>query len=58
MALPKNWIPAEANVILRYLLKDHEKFFRKAERIFDEALSGKVKVEVLQAVLAEVVRGG
>jgi len=27
-------------------------------RIFDEALSGKVKVEVLQAVLAEVVRGG
>jgi len=55
VASPKNEVLVDANVILRYLLKDHEEFFRKAEEIFDKAFSGKVKIEILQAVLAEVV---
>lgn len=45
----------DANVILRYLLEDDEKFFEKAESIFDEALNLKVEILLKEVVIAEVV---
>jgi predicted nucleic-acid-binding protein len=43
MPLQKNMIIVDANVILRYLLKDNEKFYKEAEALFNEAFSGKKK---------------
>ena len=45
----------DANVILRYLLRDHEKFFREAKNVFDTVFSGERRIFLLDAVLAEVV---
>ncbi|NPB08236.1 MAG: type II toxin-antitoxin system VapC family toxin [Aquificae bacterium] len=45
----------DANVVLRYLLKDHEEFYRKAENLFNDVLTGKRKVLLLHTVVAEVV---
>ena len=55
MPSQKDKVLLDTNVILRYLLKDHEEFFEKAKKIFDEILSGRMTAQVLQAVLAEVV---
>ena len=51
--MKKVWI--DANIILRYLLKDHEEFFRKAQKIMLEAEQGKLKLLVAPITIAEVV---
>ena len=45
----------DANVILRYLLKDNEKFYKEAEALFNDAFSGKKKILIMHSVIAEVV---
>ncbi len=55
MNLKKNTVIVDANVILRYLLADHEEFYKKAEELFDAAIDGKIRVRILQSVIAEVV---
>ena len=51
----KNVTIIDANVVLRYLLRDHEEFYREAETLFNQAFSGKKKVFINDAVIAEVV---
>ena len=45
----------DANVILRYLLRDDEKLFREASEILDEVKIGRETVIIIESVLAEVV---
>ncbi len=45
----------DANVILRYLLKDNQRLYQMAEEFFHEVFSGKRVAIVLQSVVAEVV---
>ncbi|MGC8735013.1 MAG: PIN domain-containing protein [bacterium] len=45
----------DTNVVLRYLLKDHQEFYAKSEELFKSAISGKAKLYILQSVVAEVV---
>lgn len=51
--MKKVWI--DANIILRYLLKDHEEFFRKTQKIMLEAEQGKIKLLVAPITIAEVL---
>ncbi|ADQ41598.1 PilT protein domain protein [Caldicellulosiruptor acetigenus I77R1B] len=51
--MEKVWI--DANVILRYLLQDHQEFFQKAQKIMLEAEQGKLKLLVAPITVAEVV---
>ncbi|WAM37005.1 PIN domain-containing protein [Caldicellulosiruptor acetigenus] len=51
--MEKVWI--DANVILRYLLQDHQEFFQKAQKIMLEAEQGKLKLLVVPITIAEVV---
>ena len=55
MDFSKNVTIIDTNVVLRYLLRDHEGFYREAEALFDKAFSGKKKVLLLDTVIAEVV---
>ncbi len=55
MLLQKNTIIVDANVILRYLLKDNEKFYKEAENLLNNAFSGKKKILILHSVIVEVV---
>ena len=45
----------DTNVVLRYLLRDHEAFYKKAESLFDQAFSGKKRIFLLDTVIAEVI---
>mgnify|MGYP000035219440 CR=1 FL=1 len=45
----------DANVLLRYLLRDDERLYRKAEGFFREVFAGRRFAYLLQAVVAEVV---
>ncbi|WAM33569.1 PIN domain-containing protein [Caldicellulosiruptor morganii] len=51
--MEKIWI--DANIILRYLLHDHEEFFQKAKKIMLKAEQGKLKLLVAPITIAEVV---
>jgi len=55
MPLQKNIIIVDANIILRYLLRDNEKFYKKAEALFNDAFSGKKKILIMHSIIAEVV---
>ena len=55
MDFPKNVTIIDTNLVLRYLLRDHEGFYKEAEALFDKAFSGKKKVLLLDTVIAEVV---
>ena len=55
MPLQKNTIIIDANVILRYLLKDNEKFYKEAEALFNDVFSGKKRIWIMHSVIAEVV---
>lgn len=55
MHFPKKTMVVDANVVLRYLLRDHEKLYKEAEALFNEAFSGKSKIFLLDSVVAEVV---
>jgi predicted nucleic-acid-binding protein len=45
----------DTNLIVRYLVQDHEKFAKAAGRLFDACDRGEVLIVVLPAVLAECV---
>jgi predicted nucleic acid-binding protein len=45
----------DANVLVRYLRADHEAHFSKVQKLFAQADEGKIKLILLDAVLAEVV---
>ena len=42
-------------MILRYLLRDNEELYAKAEKVFNEVIEGKAKVLILESVVTEVV---
>ena len=46
---------ADTNLIVRYLVQDHEKHAKAADKLFDACDRGDVVVVVLPAVLAECV---
>ena len=45
----------DTNLIVRYLVQDHEKHVKAAGRLFDACDRGEVLIVVLPAVLAECV---
>ena len=45
----------DTNLVVRYLVQDHDKHARAASRLFDACDRGHVEVAVLPAVLAECV---
>ena len=45
----------DANVILRYLLRDDESLFQKASEILEKVRTGEEKVVILDSVLTECV---
>ena len=45
----------DANVILRYLLRDSEDLYRKAEEFFEDVFRGKKLAFIRDAVVAEVI---
>ncbi len=55
MLLKKNIVIVDANVVLRYLLEDDDKSFKKAKEFFEEVFSGKKTAYLLQSVIAEIV---
>ncbi|HHI96517.1 MAG TPA: PIN domain-containing protein [Thermodesulfatator atlanticus] len=55
MDFPRKMTIIDTNVVLRYLLRDHEEFYKEAEALFDRAFSGKKKLFLLDTVIAEVV---
>ncbi len=55
MPSQKNILMIDANVILRYLLKDDEELYTRSESLFSDVFFGRKQVVIIQAVLAEVV---
>ena len=55
MPSEKNISLIDANVILRYLLRDNEDLYAKAEEVFNDVMEGKAKILILESVIAEVV---
>jgi len=51
----KEEILIDANVILRYLLKDNEELYEEAERIFDSTFREEIKAYIPTFIVAEVV---
>ncbi len=49
----KAWL--DANLILRFLLKDHPEFFKAALNLFTEAENGRITLCLHPLILAEVV---
>jgi len=45
----------DANVILRYLLRDNETLFQKASEVLEKVRTGEEKVVILESVLTECV---
>ena len=45
----------DANVILRYLLRDDEPLFQKASEVLEKVRTGEEKVLILESVLTECV---
>ena len=55
MQSKKNIVAIDANIIIRYLLKDNEEFYSLVNNFFEEVFSGKKTAYVLQSILAEVI---
>ena len=55
MPSEKNTSLIDANVILRYLLRDNEDLYAEAEGVFNDVMEGKAKVLILESVVAEAV---
>lgn len=51
--MPKKLV--DANVILRYLLRDDEPLFQKASEILEKVRTGQEKIVILESVLTECV---
>jgi predicted nucleic-acid-binding protein len=45
----------DANVILRYLLRDDERLFQKASEVLEKVRTGEEKIVILESVLTECV---
>lgn len=45
----------DTNVILRYLLKDHDEYYKKSASFFEEVRIGNERVIILESVLVECV---
>ena len=45
----------DANVVLRYLLRDDENLYKTAEKFFNDVFLGKKKALLNQSVIAEIV---
>lgn len=45
----------DANIVLRFLLKDHPKYFKAAFHLFSEAEKGNINLHLHSLTLAEVV---
>jgi predicted nucleic-acid-binding protein len=55
MQSKKSIVAIDANIIIRYLLKDNEEFYSLADKFFEEVFSGKKAAYILQSVLAELI---
>lgn len=55
MQWKKNIVAIDANIIIRYLLKDNEELYNLSEKLFKEVFCGKKTAYILQAVTAEVI---
>ncbi len=53
MSKERAWL--DANIILRFLLKDHPKYFEAAFNLFSEAEKGNIILHLHPLILAEVV---
>ena len=53
MSKDNAWL--NANIVLRFLLKDHPDYFKAALNLFSEAENGKVTLHLHPLILAEVV---
>ena len=45
----------DTNVIIRYLLQDHDELSKKSSKIFDQILSGKYQAIISETVITECV---
>lgn len=50
-----NPIFVDTNVFLRFIIRDVESFYHKAEDLFEKAESGQAKLETSDMVIAEIV---
>ena len=55
MQSKKSIVAIDANIIIRYLLKDNEEFYSLVDKFFEEVFSGKKTAYILQSVLAELI---
>ncbi|MBW1701670.1 MAG: PIN domain-containing protein [Deltaproteobacteria bacterium] len=55
MKLPQKVYLIDTNVVLRYLLGDHQEFSPKAEAFMTDVSEGTKKVEILDVVIVECV---
>jgi len=46
-------VQLDTNVVLRFLLKDHEKLFAQAESLFREASAGRIQLLIRPVIVAE-----
>ena len=53
MSKDNAWL--DANIVLRFLLKDHPDFFKAALNLFSEAENGRITLHLHPLILAEVV---
>lgn len=45
----------DTNVIIRYLLKDHEEYYKAANKFFESVKIGDTKTIIIEGVIAETV---
>jgi len=50
-----NRVILDANVIIRFLTRDHEDYYQKSFKIFQDIESGKTEAMLMDFILAEVV---
>ena len=55
MQSKKNIVAIDANIVLRYLLKDNDELFNISEKFFNEVFNGEKVCYVFQVVLAEII---
>jgi len=55
MRSKKNIVAIDANVIIRFLLRDNEKYYNLSEKFFNEVFNNKKVCYIFQSVLAEII---
>lgn len=51
----KNTVLIDANIVIRFLLKDHSKLFQKANSLFQKAERGEINLYLDELAVAEIV---